>query len=107
MNPTILPRDHVAHHLAISTKHLMAYERRGLVRVSRSGEVEGYAPAEVRRLWTVVSLHRDAGINLAGIEAILQMQARLEQVCRQLHHLAEQLDEAIGDEQVDESTDQD
>jgi MerR family transcriptional regulator/heat shock protein HspR len=102
MDPTILPRDQVAHHLAISTRRLLAYERRGLVRVIRSGEVEGYAPSDVRRLWTVVSLHRDAGINLAGIEAILQLQGHLERVCDQLHALAEQLDEAIGEEGADE-----
>ncbi|MEW4570186.1 MerR family transcriptional regulator [Tautonia sp. JC769] len=102
MDPTILPRDQVAHHLAISTRRLLAYERRGLVQVMRSGDVEGYSPSEVRRLWTVVSLHRDAGINLAGIEAILQMQGHLERVCRQLHALAEQIDQAIADEGVDE-----
>lgn len=107
MNPMILPRDHVAHHLAISTRRLLAYERRGLVQVIRSGEVEGYSPSDVRRLWTVVSLHRDAGINLAGIEAILQIQARLDHVCRQLHHLAEQLDEAIVDENDVERADED
>lgn len=101
MNPIILPRDQVAHRLAISTRILTAYERRGLVRPVRQGEVEGYPPDEIRRLWTVVSLHRDAGINLAGIEAILQLQGQLEEVCRNLHLLAERLDATIGFEDPD------
>lgn len=95
MNPTLLPREQVADRLGVTSRVLISYERRGPVRADRDGEVEGYAPAQVRRLWTVLSLHRDAGINLAGIEAILQLQAQMDQLCQRLRLLADQLDEAI------------
>ncbi|QDV36577.1 chaperone modulator CbpM [Tautonia plasticadhaerens] len=95
MNPNLLPRDLVARQLAVSSRILTSYERRGLIRAVRDGDEEGYPPAEVRRLWTVVSLHRDAGVNLAGIEAILQLQAQMDALCRRLRDLARELDEAI------------
>ena len=50
MNPPILPREVVASRLAISTRILAAYERRGLIRAVRDGDLEGYPAAEVRRL---------------------------------------------------------
>lgn len=102
MNPNLLPREQVAERLAVSTRVLLAYERRGLVRAIEEGGIEGYPPSEVRRLWTVVSLHRDAGINLAGIEAILQLQGKLDRVCRHLQELAEHLDEVIERHGLDE-----
>jgi DNA-binding transcriptional MerR regulator len=97
MDPNLLPRELVAQRLAVSSRVLSAFERRGLVRVVRDGDVEGYPAAEVRRLWTVVSLHRDAGVNLAGIEAILQLQAQMDALCRRLRDLARELDEALPD----------
>lgn len=95
MNPNLLPRELVAQRLAVSSRILASYERRGFIRAVREGDVEGYPPAEVRRLWTVVSLHRDAGVNLAGIEAILQLQAQMDALCGRLRDLARELDEAI------------
>ncbi|WP_158633548.1 MerR family transcriptional regulator [Tautonia sociabilis] len=96
MNPTILPRDQVAQRLAVSSRMLRAYERRGLVRPVREGELEGYPPSEIRRLWTVVTLHRDAGINLAGIEAILRLREQMDSLCRRLHALAEAIDAELA-----------
>ena len=102
MNLPIVSRDEVAQRLAVSPQILLASESRGLIRATRQGEVEGYFPSEIRRLWTVVSLHRDAGINLAGIEAILHLQDQLDRVCQRLHRLAEQLDEALDEARWDE-----
>ena len=70
---------------------LVRYEARGLVRVAREGAVEGYDPAELRRLWTILSLQRDLGVNLAGVEAILKLRAHIELLHRHLEHLAGEL----------------
>src|SRR6202041_3246770 len=78
MTPTILPRDEVAANLTISTATLDRLERRGLVRAVRQGDVEGYGPAEIRRLWTILTFHRDLGINLAGIEVILRLRDHMD-----------------------------
>lgn len=96
MNP-IIPREQVAEHLAVTRATLARFEARGLVRVVRSGDVEGYEPAEVRRLWTILSLQRDLGVNLAGIEAILKLRAHVDQLYRRLDRLARELNDALED----------
>lgn len=96
MKATIITREQAAEHLAITTGRLVGYERRGLVTIAREGDVEGYPPEQLRRLWTVVSLHRDARINLAGVEAILRLNAQLVDLHRRLDALAGALDEAIA-----------
>lgn len=88
---TIITREQVAERLHIPPTLLARYEARGLVRSVCQGAVEGYEPSEIRRVWSVVSLHRDLGINLAGIEAILRLRDQLRDVHAQLAELAEAL----------------
>lgn len=95
MSEPIITREQVAENFAISTTLLVRYEARGLVHALREGPVEGYSPAEVRRLWTIVSLQRDLGVNLAGVEAILRLRAHLDDLHRRLGTLAEDLREAV------------
>jgi MerR family transcriptional regulator, heat shock protein HspR len=95
MTPTIIPREQAAQNFAVTTAVLIRYEARGLVRAVRRGDVEGYEPAEIRRLWTILSLQRDLGINLAGVEAILKLRAHLDEVHRRLRLLAGALNEAL------------
>src|SRR5207249_11353949 len=87
----IIPRDQVAHEFSISTEMLIRYETLGLVRASDEGAVVGYEPAQIRRLWTIVSFQRDLGINLAGVEVILQLFDQLTDVHRRVHDLAEEI----------------
>jgi len=97
---TILPRDQVAERLSVSTRLLVRYERRGLLHATREGDVEGYEPSEIHRVWTVVSLQRDLGINLAGVEAVLKLRAHLDEVHARLVEATERLRNALetGDE---------
>jgi MerR family transcriptional regulator/heat shock protein HspR len=90
MSRSIIPRELVAQQLAIPLPVLVRYERLGLVRVSREEDLLGYEPAQVRRLWTIMSFQRDLGINLAGVEVIL----RLHDQMHELHH---RLDTLAGD----------
>jgi MerR family transcriptional regulator/heat shock protein HspR len=91
MNAPIIPRDVVAQKLAISPGTLVRYESLGLVQSVFEGPVQGYEPAEVRRIWTIVSFQRDLGINLAGIEVILHLVDHISQVHHQVHNLADEL----------------
>lgn len=91
MRPPIIPREQVVRRLAVDPAVLARFEARGLIRCVREGGVEGYEPTELRRVWTVLSLHRDAGINLAGIEAILRLRDRLDHDQRQFRRLAFEL----------------
>jgi MerR family transcriptional regulator/heat shock protein HspR len=98
MTQPIIPRDEAAQRLAVSPSVLVRYEAHGLVRAVRQGPVEGYGPAEIRRLVAIVSYQRDLGINLAGVEAVLKLRDHLADVHRRLGAVAEQFREALDDE---------
>jgi MerR family transcriptional regulator/heat shock protein HspR len=93
MSRRIIPRDLVARQLAVSPQVLVRYESLGLVQVARDPDdaAEGYEPAQIRRLWTIVSFQRDMGINLAGVEVILHLCDQMREVHRNLHGLANEL----------------
>jgi MerR family transcriptional regulator, heat shock protein HspR len=98
MNPSIMPRDQVAQHLTVTTTTLLRFESRGLIHAVREGDIEGYGPAEIRRLWTIVTFQRDLGINLAGIEVILRLRDHLETTQSRLNQLARSLRETLDQE---------
>jgi MerR family transcriptional regulator/heat shock protein HspR len=93
--PVILPREVVAEHLSVSPRLLLAYEARGLVRAVSDGTVEGYGPPEVHRLWSIVTLQRDCGVNLAGVEAILELRDHVTHLHDRVAYLAQRLHEAL------------
>ncbi|MDR3632280.1 MAG: chaperone modulator CbpM [Isosphaeraceae bacterium] len=95
MSRPIIPREQAAQNLAVPTRVLVRYEARGLVRAVNVAGVEGYEPAEIRRLWTIVSCQRDLGINLAGVEAVLKLRDELAGVHRRLGTLARELEAAL------------
>jgi len=95
MNPSIISRDDVARQLAVSPKVLIRYEEMGLVRCINQGDVQGYEPSQVRRIWSITSYQRDLGINLAGVEVILQLRDRMSNLHHHLRDLAEQLQELV------------
>jgi MerR family transcriptional regulator, heat shock protein HspR len=99
MTQPIIPRERVAEHLAVPVRVLIRYESRGLIQALRGDvggvRVEGYGPAEIRRIWTILSFQRDLGVNLAGVEAILKLRDHMEEVHHRLHDLAQALHEAL------------
>jgi MerR family transcriptional regulator/heat shock protein HspR len=97
MTRPIIPRDLVARELSVSPRILLRYEAMGLVRVVRQGPDEGYEPAQIRRLWTIVSFQRDLGVNLAGVEVILRLFDRLADVHRRVGGLADEIRDALDD----------
>jgi len=101
MTRPIIPRDLVARELSVSPRILLRYEALGLIRAAREGPEEGYEPAQIRRLWTIVSFQRELGVNLAGVEVILRLFDRMAEVHRRVGGLAEELREALEDEAVE------
>ena len=60
---------------------LRLYEREGLLQPSRSeGNTRLYSEEDLRRLEIILSLIRDLGVNLAGVEVVLNMRVRMEQI---------------------------
>jgi MerR family transcriptional regulator, heat shock protein HspR len=101
MNSTIIARDIVAQKLAISTTVLVRYESLGLIRAVDDGSVTGYDPAQIRRLWTIVSFQRDLGVNLAGVELILHLFDHLSEIHREVDRLAIDLGDILEEDHRD------
>ncbi|NKB90046.1 MAG: MerR family transcriptional regulator [Acidobacteria bacterium] len=71
----------VAELYEIHPQTLRMYEREGLLRPSRSGgNTRQYTDADLRRLEVILSLTRDLGVNLAGVEVIMNMRANMERL---------------------------
>jgi MerR family transcriptional regulator/heat shock protein HspR len=65
----------------IHPQTLRLYEREGLIAPSRSqGNTRLYSTEDLKRLELVLNLIRDLGVNLAGVEVILNMREKIEQI---------------------------
>lgn len=63
---------------------LRHYERVGLVKPARSkGQIRLYSERDIERIRRIQKLIDDLGVNLAGVEVILNMQERVEQLQRE------------------------
>jgi MerR family transcriptional regulator/heat shock protein HspR len=71
----------VAETYDIHPQTLRLYEREGLLKPSRSeGNTRLYTQEDLERLELILNLTRDLGVNLAGVEVILNMRQRLEEM---------------------------
>lgn len=74
---------------------LRHYERLGLITPARKGESlhspRLYSDRDIERVVQIRRLMRDLGVNLAGVEAILHMKDRLEEMQEQMEREIEQL----------------
>jgi MerR family transcriptional regulator/heat shock protein HspR len=69
----------VAQKYNIHPQTLRLYEREGLLAPSRTdGNTRLYSEEDLERLETILSLTRDLGVNLAGVEIVLNMRAKIE-----------------------------
>lgn len=69
---------------------LRAYERHGLLTPSRSeGNTRLYCEPDLRRLEVILNLTRELGVNLAGVEVILNMRRKMEQMQEEVGQLIE------------------
>lgn len=69
----------VAERFDIHPQTLRLYEREGLISPPRSdGNTRLYDDGTLERLETILTLTRDLGVNLAGVEVILNMREQME-----------------------------
>src|ERR1700753_3808965 len=74
----------VAEQYEIHPQTLRLYEREGLLKPSRSdGNTRLYSDEDMERLEVILKLTRDLGVNLAGVEIILNMRGKMEGKTRQ------------------------
>jgi MerR family transcriptional regulator/heat shock protein HspR len=78
--------------LDIHPQTLRYYERAGLIQPSRSpGNIRLYSQEDIERLQLIQRLIEDLGVNLAGVEVILNMRAQMRQMEEQMQRLAEEV----------------
>ena len=71
----------VAKMYGIHPQTLRLYEREGLLAPSRSeGNTRLYSTEDLKRLELILNLIRDLGVNLAGVEVILNMRTKIETI---------------------------
>ncbi|RPI97103.1 MAG: MerR family transcriptional regulator [Candidatus Aminicenantes bacterium] len=71
----------VAEMYKIHPQTLRLYEKEGLLAPSRStGNTRLYSADDLKRLEIILNLIRDLGVNLAGVEVILNMRGKIERI---------------------------
>jgi MerR family transcriptional regulator/heat shock protein HspR len=78
----------VADMLRVHPQTLRFYEKKGLLRPSRTeGRTRMYSQEDVDELARLIRLTRDLGVNLAGVEIILRMKRRMIDMQKQIEDL--------------------
>jgi MerR family transcriptional regulator/heat shock protein HspR len=86
----------VAEQYAIHPQTLRLYEREGLLKPSRSdGNTRLYTPEDLERLEVILHLTRDLGVNLAGVEIILNMREKMGQMHAQIQEFVASLNREL------------
>ncbi len=87
----------VAEMYKIHPQTLRLYEREGLLKPSRSqGNTRLYTPSDLERLEVILNLTREMGVNLAGIEVILNMRERMIEMEQQVEEFLRFVQEQIA-----------
>ncbi|MGO9097279.1 MAG: heat shock protein transcriptional repressor HspR [Bryobacteraceae bacterium] len=87
----------VAEQYQIHPQTLRLYEREGLLKPSRSeGNTRLYTQEDVARLEAILKLTRDFGVNLAGVEIILNMREKMVAMQRQVEEFVKTLNEELA-----------
>ena len=88
----------VAETYDIHPQTLRLYEREGLLKPSRSeGNTRLYTDEDLERLELVLSLTRDLGVNLAGVEIILNMREKMDAMQREFERFFDYLQSHVSD----------
>ena len=77
---------------------LRIYENKGLIRPKRTaGNTRLYSEADIQRLQLIQQLTNDLGLNLAGVEQVLQLQDEVERMERRLDRMQREMRAAIDE----------
>lgn len=88
----------VAELYEIHPQTLRLYEREGLLKPSRSvGNTRLYEDSDLERLEIILSLTRDLGVNLAGVEIILNMREKMDAMQREFERFFEYIRNHAGE----------
>jgi MerR family transcriptional regulator, heat shock protein HspR len=95
----------VAESYQIHPQTLRLYERLGLLQPSRSeGNTRLYTDDDLQRLEVILTLTRELGVNLAGVEVILNMREKMEQLQREVNEIIAYVHQYVSTESVNTRT---
>ena len=87
----------VADQFGIHPQTLRLYEREGLLKPSRTeGNTRLYTDKDIAELDVILSFTRDLGVNLAGVEIILNMREKMAQMQEQMQDFVSYVTEQMG-----------
>jgi MerR family transcriptional regulator, heat shock protein HspR len=87
----------VAETYEVHPQTLRLYERLGLLKPSRSeGNTRLYTEGDLQRLEVILTLTRDLGVNLAGVEVILNMREKMEKMQREVAEMIDFMREHLA-----------
>jgi MerR family transcriptional regulator/heat shock protein HspR len=82
----------VASMLEIHPQTLRQYEREGLVEPSRTqGRMRLYSQRDIDRMKLILRLTRQMGVNLAGVDIVLQLKEQIDQMQSEIDQLRDEL----------------
>ena len=85
----------------IHPQTLRLYEREGLLKPDRTGgNTRLYGPDAIRQLEMILTLTRDLGVNLAGVEVILNMQREMEKMEMRVDEMISYVRQAVLDKKI-------
>lgn len=91
----------VAERYEIHPQTLRLYEREGLLAPSRSdGNTRLYTDEDLERLEVILKLTRELGVNLAGVEIILNMREKMEAMQQQMESFVATLNQELAKRSV-------
>jgi MerR family transcriptional regulator, heat shock protein HspR len=86
----------VAKMFNVHQQTLRLYEREGLLKPARSdGNTRLYSEKDLERLELILNLSRDMGVNLAGVEIILNLREKIEHMQQQTNEMVKFLKQEL------------
>ena len=87
----------VAERYEVHPQTLRLYEREGLLKPSRSeGNTRLYTDGDLERLEVILQLTRELGVNLAGVEIILNMREKMSAMQQQIGEFVNSLNREMA-----------
>jgi len=92
----------VARRFEVHPQTLRLYEREGLVKPSRTqGNTRLYSEDDLERLSFILNLTRDLGVNLAGVEIIMNLRQKLESMQGEMERFIARVQEEFSQRRRD------
>jgi MerR family transcriptional regulator/heat shock protein HspR len=89
----------VAEMFEVHPQTLRAYEREGLLRPARTdGNTRLYSEEDLERIELILRLTKDLGVNLAGVEVILNMRERMGEMQGRMNEMLQEVLRRMGEE---------